>query len=147
MRTVQVLDFPFDASMTDLDSGHVLYTPTDGQILLDGYIEIDEAFDGSPKGDIGTFDAQIDGWIAGVTAQSVDMRWKDNQGQGTGLLTGGNYTNMSIAQGQGTTERIVPGKLIGGIPIKVVVSVNGNINGGNSGCTRGSGTVYLVIAS
>lgn len=48
--------FPFAFDTADLLTGHAVYTPTVGDLLIDAWIEIDTAWDGTtPFADIGSF--------------------------------------------------------------------------------------------
>lgn len=118
--------FPFAFNTAGIENGHTVYTPTVGDILLDAWVEIDTAFDGTtPKGDVGQFVGVNTGLWGGVNSQ-LDLATADSTASaGTGLL--GKFT---------TTD-----------PVKVVASQNGQKGGTAIGGTTGAGSVYLVVST
>jgi hypothetical protein len=74
----RVLAFPFAFDTPDLLTGAAVYTPTIGAVLLDAWVEIDIAWDGTtPLCDVGTLDVDSGvGWFyeAGGRRQSEGPR-------------------------------------------------------------------------
>lgn len=164
--------FPFAFDTPGLLTGAALYTPTAGDILLDAWIEIDTAWDGTtPLGDLGSFIGSQFGWFSGVT--QVDMTVADVQGGasgiGDGLLVGN--TLSSVAQistiqsiagavqvdgaGPGLTPispvafgfRAAPARFTTDDQIKVCVSQDGTNTGDDPASTQGAAVLYLVTAT
>jgi hypothetical protein len=170
---VRKFEFTFDTA--NLASGAVVYTPTIGDLLIDAWIEIDTAWDGTtPCGDVGTFDSDIRG-LFGSAVAPVDMTHADDEGAGAGLLiTGGsgsdvrssanavgaaiaNVVTHSGANPQQLTYsnsittigggRFLPAKFTAANPIKVCVSQDGTNTGADPGSTQGAATLYLVTVT
>lgn len=75
-----VRKFPFAYNTPGILTGAALYTPTVGDILLDAWIEIDTAWNGTtPGSDVGQFIDQHVGWFGMMTGFSggVGMRAAD----------------------------------------------------------------------
>lgn len=141
-----VRKFPFAFNTPGLAAGATLYTPTAGDILLNGWIEVDTAWNGTtPKADIGTFVGTVFGWL--TFNSTVDMTKADSERRGTGVLVGSDFSNASIVAATGGNERDAPSKLLGTEPIKVVVSTTGASNGADPGATQGAAVLYLVTAT
>lgn len=150
--------FSFDHSTPGLVAGHAVYTPTIGDLLLDAWIEVDAAWNGTtPKADFGYFDPGNDGGVGllGLTWGAVDLTAADVAGRlGLGLLNGNDSSNATIAQQAvsyalpgGPSRGAVPSKFATADPIKVCVSADGSVNGSASGATAGSATLYLVTVT
>ena len=147
--------------------GAALYTPTIGDILLNAWIEIDTAWDGTtPLGDFGTFTGgNPQGFLAWGAAGPVNMLSADHLGvwddgmagdllgqHGTAshlasdMLT--NYLSSFAAVGSGAPNaRAVPAKFVAAHPIRVCVSQDGTNTGADPGSTQGAATLYLVTAT
>lgn len=152
--------FPFAFDTPDIENGVAFYTPTIGDILLDAWIEVDTAFDGTtPMADIGDF-SNDSGWFAGDN-YPVDIAVPDDFSAfdygGSTLLSQGvaspsHASSLSLMQVQAPgsftyLQRGVPGKFAAANPIKVVVSQDGKKGGTAVGGTAGAGAVYLVVAT
>lgn len=169
--------FPFAFDTPNLLTGAALYTPTVGDVLLDAWLQIDEAWDGTtPLADIGTFQTSNAGWFAqafgapDMTSADYDIQTSD------GLLLGYNFGGAAFAQGAGLlaaasgplkilsngdpgnfavtknvpaaeVQRLVPAKFTAPHPIKVCVSQDGTITGDDPGSTQGAAILYLVTAT
>jgi hypothetical protein len=146
--------FPFTHATAGLAAGVAFYTPTIGDILLDGWIEVDTAFDGTtPKGDIGTFVGNTSG-LFGNDTLPIDLTKADNQGGGTGVLLNDNIKQNALALAGAVTNagvpenyRVTPAKFTAANPLKVVVSQDGTAGGVATGSTVGAAAVYIVIAT
>ena len=156
--------FQFAYNTPSILTGAPLYTPTPGDILLNAWMEIDTAWNGTtPIGDFGQFLAgETEGllnFISFVSA-NVDMSAADSAIQTTGSsiygstngagssvdLVADSLTNSAGSSGA-TVNRYVPGVFRGADPIKVVVSQDGTVGGANPGSTQGAGVLYLVTAT
>lgn len=132
-----VRKFPFAFDTANILTGHTVYTPTSGEFLLDAWIEIETAWNGTtPKGDVGTFASDIYGWFQlGGTGPIVMSTVNTDTQFGDGLLD----------------QRILPGVPVkitsGANPIKVCVSQNGTKTGANPGSTQGAAILYLVTVT
>lgn len=78
--TPVVRKFPFAFDTPDLLTGAPLYTPTIGDILLDGWVEIGTAWNGTtPKGDFGEFAGSVHyGLYLETSNVSIDMSHADD---------------------------------------------------------------------
>ena len=141
----------FDSSMSaSLRNGVAILTPAVGDILLDAWIEIDTAFDGTtPKADIGTFFALNTGWFFNAGPKLIDLTVADVT-LGFGYAGGGDpdYSLAGLSnptQGAGTGNgRLVPGVFTMALPIYVVASQNAQKGGTAINSTQGSGVAHLL---
>jgi hypothetical protein len=151
----RVLKFPFAYDTPGLLTGHAIYTPTIGDILLDAWFEIDTAWDGTtPLGDCGAFVGVNYGAFAACTG-AVHMSAEDQEVAGTGLLFSAAAANipneLALAgiywNGDAlvTTRAIL--KFTAANPIKVVVSQDGTNTGADPVSTQGAAILYLVVAT
>ena len=154
--------FPFAFNSPGILTGHTVYTPTVGDILLDAWIEIDTAWNGTtPKGDFGDFPAVKYGWFSGFSydGNPIDMTKVDtlnsdstilaqNTNAGDGIPVTLSAMNVTYAASVTTVgTRLVPGKFTTADPIKVCVSQDGTNTGANPGSTQGAAVLYLVTAT
>ena len=149
--------FPFTFDTPDLLTGAALYTPTVGDILLDAWIEIDTAWDGTtPRGDFGTFVGAAYGIFGGgVPGVPVDLTQAEDEGLGAGIQVQESgiarpFTASSMnyhATPGYAFNKYVPAKFTAGHPVKVVVSRNGQNDGADPGSTQGAAVLYLVTAT
>lgn len=143
--------FAFDTP--NIENGVTVYTPTVGDILIDAWLEVTTAFNGTtPKADIGTFDGTGNN---GIIRQEGTTAWSladaDVQIYGTGYLaaaqTGGHQSvPLSYFNFDGG-NRVVPGRFVAANPILLVVSQTGIKGGTAIGGTTGAGRIYLVTAT
>ena len=169
--------FPFTYATPNIATGAALYTPTIGDVLLDAWIEIDTAWNGTtPLCDIGFGVASMYGLfdLAGLSVSSsqVDMTYSDSTFDSSALY-GSSGNRLSLAQTldsaiaalQATgavspfplsqistpfldgARRIVPFKFAAANPVKVWVTQNGRNTGAATGATQGSAILYLVTAT
>lgn len=148
---VRKFSFAFDSP--DILTGHPIYTPTVGDILLDAWLEVDTAWDGtSPRFDFGSFLFGTPGLfaLANYPIQILDLEIGDASPDPTVLF--GGTGNSSLQQVQ-DTNRIVPAKFISRFgtqvtdPLKIVVSQDGTPTGVDPGSTQGAAVLYLVTAT
>lgn len=163
LRTAQagipvIRKFPFAYNTLGILTGAALYTPTIGDILLDAWIEIDTAWDGTtPKGDVGTFVGVEYGLIGGGSPGiPVDMTAAEDEGLGAGIqiqeagvrspftLSSMNYHWSGT---QSLFNKYAPAKFIAANPVKVCVSQDGTTTGATPGSTQGVAVLYLVTAT
>ena len=147
-----ILRGPFSFAFDDagLEDGLEFSTPTVGDIILDVFVVVDIAFDGTtPKLDYGTGVGTNTGLLNAFTGISFASGADDERG-GTGLLIGGSSTNSptSLAAsggyyGIGHPEGIVTAAN----PLKVWVSQDGQKGGAAAGSTAGAARLYIVTAT
>ena len=160
-----VRKFPFGFDTPNLLTGATVYTPTVGDILLDAWIEIDSAWNGTtPFGDFGPFINGNTGLFANGPdlPAPCDMTMADSEPLDTGLLSalglgGGldyvqntvlSYVNAGPSHGQtGSGTRLMPLKFTAANPIKVCVSQDGTNTGADPGSSQGSAVLYLVTVT
>ncbi len=138
--------FSFAYNTPNLNDGVPFYTPTINDILLNGWIEVTTAFNGTtPFPDIGTFVDTTGGLING----SFDLSAADDEHLGTGLLTGpaaGNKSSPLISLNS-EDHRFVPLRVTAANPLKIVVSQDGLAGGTAVGGTTGAADIYIVTAT
>jgi len=155
-----VRKFPFVFDTPGILTGAALYTPTLGDILLDAWIEVDTAWNGTtPTGDVGTFvSASFGMWVN--VGGGVDMSRADSTFDTAGPLFGVSPSLVSFGtndigqsaaavagHGPGTGIRQVPAKFTSADPIKVCVSQDGSNAGLDPGSTQGAAVLYLVTVT
>ncbi len=159
--TPVVRAFPFAFDSPNILTGYAVYTPTVGDVLLDAWMEITEAWDGTtPKGDVGPLlESRPYGWWGDSGGWTIDMTLPDGSGAPQGLSWNTSYQNgngnfplTAFALGfSGATfsgyGRPVPASFNEVDPIKVVVSQDGSIFGEDPVSTQGSAILYLVTAT
>lgn len=147
-----LFQFPITFSTAGLNNGVAIYSPTPGDILLDAWIEVDTAFNGTtPKADIGDFTLANTGWFADADGPQ-DLAAADSPSSSGPLLleaaTAAGIQGLSLIEGSAKTGfRITPGKLTGAGPVKVVVSQTGLKGGAAVGGTQGAAVVFLLVAT
>lgn len=153
----RVLAFPFTFDTPNLLTGATVYTPTVGDILLDAWVEIDTAWDGTtPHCDASQFavgDAGY-GWWGLIWGSGVQLDLVDDLGSISASMLSGSTTNLSsladqnIIQGVGGSfSRRVPAKFTTADPIKVCVSQDGTNTGDDPGSAQGAAVLYLVVVT
>jgi hypothetical protein len=168
--TAVVRKFPFAYNTPGILTGAALYTPTIGDILLDAWVEIDTAWNGTtPFGDVGDFHNGTGLFVSMGFNHPVPMNLADSGIGGGPYLIGGSANDLalwdaiaqiaeypvpapvpssvSIASGQGNANRYVPGKFTTADPVKFCVSQDGSDTGANPGSTQGAAILYLVTAT
>lgn len=149
----RVLKFPFTYATPNLLTGAAVYTPTIDDLLMDAWVEIDTAWDGTtPKGDFGMFVGANYGAF-GCASGGVDMTAADTECPpgflnqeaaspvGTDLLLTGALNNTS------TAWRSAPLKFTAVDPVKVCVSQDGTNTGADPGSTQGAAVLHLVVCT
>jgi hypothetical protein len=143
-----VRKFPFAFNTPDILTGAVLYVPTVGDILLNAWVEIDEAWDGTtPMADVGTF---VGGNTGLFFFSPILLIWPDTE-----LVNGGVLTNLDAGPALAKEAivsahagaRVAPAKFTAADPIKVCVSQDGTNVGAAPGSTAGAAVLYLVTAT
>ncbi len=151
--------FPFAWNTAGILTGAALYTPTIGDMLLDAWIEVGTAWDGTtPLADVGAFVGGDHKGVFGFDQGPVDLKIVD-------VSNGTLVPNGLLAQGAGGTPafpsglmqqqstptavitRLFPAKFVTADPIKVCVSQNGQNNGADPVSTHGAAILYLVTAT
>lgn len=151
----RVIALPFAYNTANILTGAALFTPTIGDVLLDAWIEITTAWNGTtPKGDVGAFIAgDIVGWLGSVVGPApmdvVDV--SDGSKLPHGLLTQGTATTPSGLLSQliytGYQSRRLPAKFTTADPVKVCVSQDGYNDGADPGSSQGAAVLYLVVCT
>jgi hypothetical protein len=147
-----MLKFSFAYNTPGLNNGLVAYTPAVGEILLNAWIDVTTAFDGTtPKGDIGTFVGVNYGLFSDIVA-ALGMNTPSGEDTGAGYSFPDSANTASLlAAALGTTMasavRGAPGRFTATNPVKVVVSQDGTLGGTAVGGTAGAATLYLEIGT
>jgi hypothetical protein len=160
-----VRKFPFAFNTPGILTGAAVYTPTVNDVLLDAWVEVDTAWNGTtPEGDVGSFNGAATGLYASAGFGPIDMTKADQDITGSyGLLISNNtsgagtYPSLALSLAQSTAAipaypafspfRAVPGKFTAAHPVKVCVSQDGTNTGANPGSTQGEAILYLVTAT
>lgn len=120
-------------------SGLVIETPEAGDLILDAWIDVDTAWNGTtPKADIGFFQ----GGAAGIFAHgsgAVDLTQADATYDN--LVT--NVGNAGVLR----TVKAVAARVVAKAPLLLVVSQNGLLGGAAVGATQGHLTAYIRLAT
>jgi hypothetical protein len=148
LGTPLVRGFAVAHGAAGLNNGVALFTPTVGDFLLDAWVEIDTAWNGTtPLGDIGTFGGGHPGWFA-YAVGPIDMTSPDLTGgldpnllQGSGVTPGSDLLTVAIKDL--SDQRTLPAKFTTATPVLFVVSQNGLKGGASPGATTGAAVVYV----
>lgn len=135
-----------------------VYVPAAGEYLLDGWCEVDTAWNGTtPLGDFSTAAVGdvVATWVDGVyndVTSSQDLTVDDDVGPtapvGRGSIIGANKRSMAHEWSTIGGQRVFPCRFIGPeFPLYFVVSTTGEPAGDATGATQGSGTVVLLIGT
>lgn len=152
----RVVACPFTFDTPDLLTGAAVYTPTVGDVLLDAWIEVTEAWDGTTSFcDVGTFTDRGTGLIYAANGGNSPRALTDPDSEFgiAGLVSDNtsestrNLASMEPAGDANTDTRIVPGRFVDTAPLKVVVSSDGTNTGTDPGSTQGAAVLYLVLAT
>ena len=141
--------FSFAFDTPNLNNGVAFYAPQVDEILLNGWIEVDVAFNGTtPFPEIGTFVGFSGGFFNG----NMRLDAIDDERIGAGMLIGANRdqsgtTNIPLQALNSEDHRFVPMRFTAANPLKLVVSQNGLAGGDPVGGTAGSGRVYIITAT
>lgn len=152
---------PFAYDTPGLRTGVPIFTPEEGDLLLDVWIEVVTAWNGTnPFADIGSFTFAAGGWFSSM-GSGIDLSHADSENELDGLMrdqsTAGNgiSSDLSLAtvaaiainNHWGTAVRTLPATFVAADPIKLVVSQDASATGADPGATQGSGFVYLMVAT
>jgi hypothetical protein len=149
-RVPQVYKFPFAYNTPNLHTGAGLYTPTAGEILLDAWVEVDTAWNGTtPLGDILVIGSG--GLLAWAGAQYatnlwIDMTYADTGAGASSVGLDVPLHNLSLMGTSTSGIRCVPAKFISTTKLGVKVSTDG-LGTTDPGATTGTGTFYVVVAT
>lgn len=162
----------FAFSDAGINAGKAIHTPVDGEILLNAWLRVTTAFNGTtPFADVGTFVGGNTGLFGGVAAHPIDLTQVDFAAPGLGVNIGlsgpassglhdldnattlleaaGVATPFDIGLKTGVTDlhvapRVLPAAFSTLDPVKVVVSRTGQAGGTAVGGTTGAGAVFLL---
>lgn len=130
---------PASFDSAGLAAGMVIETPDAGDLILDAWIDVDTAWDGTtPKADIGFFQSGAAGIFAHGSA-AVDLTQAD-----------ATYDNLVTNAGNAAVLRnvkAVPARVVVAAPLLLVVSQNGLLGGAAVGATHGHLTAYIRLAT
>lgn len=143
----QTLQFSFTYKTPSLATGAALYVPQVGETLLNAWVQVTEAFNGTtPKLDMGYGPAGNVG-IMGAVGVVQDMTVIDGT---VNMLTTGSFPDLAIIsaiQFASSTSgtRLVPSQFNGdfGTPFVVWVTQDGTNNGAVTGATEGAAILHL----
>jgi hypothetical protein len=140
---VRVIACPFAHNTAGLLTGAAVYTPTIGDILLNAWIAIITAWDGTtPQGDFSQFTGS--GAPLGLLGYFGTSTTMDSAADTINNGGGPRMPGMNVAFDE---NGVAPGVFTSADPIKVVVSQNGTITGADPGSTQGAAILYLVVAT
>lgn len=169
--------FPITFDTPDLLAGADIWTPAAGDVLLDAWLKIDTAWDGTtPQGDLilgGTAGGQTLGMWHALVGQALPMTAADlTIGSSADYFVGPSLSRLSdaaalayptsdfdglyVVSGASVTftsnpvtsgNRYLPGEFTAATPVKFVVSTTGATTGSDPGSTQGSAVLYLVTVT
>lgn len=148
--------FAFAFNTSGINNGVTVYTPTVGDVLLDWFIIVDTAFDGTtPLADVGTFVGTTQGLWAATDApgSAFTLGTSGNELGGTGVLGGPGISSPGqnalgvIGDGIANSEPVLPAVFTAANPLKLVVSQDGLKGGSAIGGAAGAGRLYIVTAT
>lgn len=161
-RVPRLITFPITYTTNNLATGYTLYTPRAGDVLIDAWIEVQQAWNGTtPIGDLGIFVTPTGGWYRALALAGVDMTVQQTagvEGLYSDLLTLAQLaTNPAIEDIDGGSFTSDPPANVGLPrfpspfatldPIKMVVSTDGTPTGVNPTATQGQAVAKLLIAN
>lgn len=131
---VSVSKVAFDYSESGLDLGISFYGPQSGELLLDAWIEVDTAFDGTtPTGDIGTTFPGGSGFFGVASGKQVDLTKADVFDLTGTLLSNNNQWSLAGAVIYEDCYRTpIPGRFLTTDALRLVVSIDGKLPGAES---------------
>lgn len=151
--------FSFTFATAGLNNGVAFYTPTVNDVLLEAWIEVDTAFDGTtPRADLSQYTGAdtpygFFGWSS-VLGPGIDLAVVDTTANGGGPLqgafpTGGGVTihNIALSQSYGEHQRRTPARFTTADPLLLVVSQDGTKGGAAVGGAAGAARVYVITAT
>jgi hypothetical protein len=137
-------NFAFDTA--NLDTGVPVYTPTVGELLMDAWISVLTAFDGTtPKADISQFTSSGEG-LWGDIGRLPDLSVGDSLHTGGGPTQGENLSLVAAAAFTGSSSTI-PAHFTTTDLLLLVVSQDGTQGGTAIGGTAGSAVLYFTICT
>lgn len=176
-NAVKVRKFPFAYNTPGLAAGHTVFTPTVGDVLLDLWLEVDTAWNGTtPFFDVGTFTSTTSGIFAAnnggnpaalmsqadaALAAAPNLLAANNlsdlvQSSAVATATANYGDSLLVVSGTSvnangniieTGNLTVPAKFTAATPLKVIVSTDGTTAGSDPGATQGAAVLYLVTAT
>jgi hypothetical protein len=150
---VQLVECKFDYATPDLVTGATVYTPYVGDWLIDGWIAVNVAFNGTtPLADFGLFGASKPGFLntLGTAASIVALQDMTTVAavNTLGLLANaGNYNDAQGLSIYNATMTPLPAQFASDDPIQVLVNQTGLPAGPDSVNTAGEASLFLRIAS
>lgn len=159
--------FPFAFDDAGLEDGIAFYTPTVGDVLLDAWISVTEAFNGTtpfadvfpigqPYGVFGWGSGAVDVTHADTAHGSLGGGWTLSRLVDAGQLAIASYA--LLVDGLGPSLTLPANPSVAGVqvswltfrsadPLLIGVSQNGQAGGTAVGGTAGAGAVYLIVAT
>lgn len=159
--------FPFAFDDPGLTDGVEVYTPAIGDLLIDAWVEVDTAWNGTtPTFDVGSLAANY-GWFQTLSNVGVSLAQASNFdtfGSGDSQLKGQSGASASAGAGAAlswewmrrtlgfdatlaTIQSMKPAVFVTADPVKIVVSQTGAAGGADPGATQGAGVLYLVTVT
>lgn len=147
-----VRSFRFQFNTPGLLTGATIFTPTVGEVLIDAWLDVTTAWDGTtPLFDVGTFTTVHTGWFAVLGGGALDVTKADSTAVYPGLAvqgTGINFAGSDLAQTAATALalRRLPARFTTADPLKICVSQDGTNTGTSPAATTGAAILYLRTA-
>jgi hypothetical protein len=131
-------------------SGYALYTPTVGDVLMDVWVEITTAWDGTtPRFDVGT-GVGVNVGLFGNTYGSVVAVAATDEGGGTGTRTtgAGGFGPSSLQAFAGYNGgKATYATFTAANPLLIWVTQDGLQGGASPGASAGAGFVHLFVST
>lgn len=149
----RVIAFPFAHDTAGLNAGVTVWTPAVGDVLLDAWVAVETAFNGTtPQADIGTFVNSTQGLVGYADGTGIFLDSAAAESQGDGVLVGQGFaqsmSSVYIGALGGTANMLAWQATFSSTnPLKLVVSQDARAGGDPIGGTTGAGTLYLAVAT
>ncbi len=141
--------YSFAYNTASINSGVTVYTPTVNDILIDAWIEVTTAFNGTtPLADIGSFSGTTSG-LFDISGGAVPLGTADTTATGgAGISINTTALTFALSGQDGTsTKRTSHSRFTATTPLKLVVSQDGLAGGTAVGGSTGAGKLYIVTAT
>lgn len=149
---VRLVTLDVTHATSGLAAGVTIFTPAVGDRIIDGWIEVDTAWDGTtPKaiicdaggGDYVTY-VPRDLTLADYSGDGNLQAGNGSAAQPNGQETGSQQSTYDAGSG---TYRTVPAKVLTAAPIVLAVSQNGYPGGDPTGSTVGAATACILVVT
>ena len=136
-----------------LVAGAPLYVPKIGDVLLDAWIEVDTAWDGTtPLGDFGLFANSFPGFLATIGTAISESAFQDMTAAVSAATLGvaidpAANNDAAALSSHDLLKQYVPCKFVTADPVCVCVTRTGLPGGASPGSTKGAAALCIITAT